>query len=171
MAVHRRRPRAAADERVVWRDEAWMRIARATARPDRSQGGGNMRIGPLKLKAQIFCGEDTAIGPGKADLLEAIDREGSISAAGRSMGMSYRRTWLLVDMMNRCWAEKLVETTIGGGRERGARVTRLGRQVLANYRALETRIGAAAGEELGTLAGLMLDRPLPSSDAARGPGR
>jgi outer membrane receptor protein involved in Fe transport len=53
-------------------------------------------IGPLKLKAQLFCEHETAMGPGKADLLEAIDREGSISAAGRVMGMSYRRTWLLV---------------------------------------------------------------------------
>ncbi len=62
----------------------------------------------LKLKAQVLCGEELAMGPGKADLLDAIDREGSISAAGRAMGMSYRRTWMLVDTMNRCWAEPLV---------------------------------------------------------------
>ncbi len=54
-----------------------------------------MLIGPLKLKAQVICGDEFAMGPGKADLLEAIDREGSISAAGRALGMSYRRTWLL----------------------------------------------------------------------------
>ncbi len=62
-----------------------------------------MLVGPLKLKAQIYCGDEIAMGPGKADLLEAIEREGSISKAGQAMGMSYRRTWLLVDAMNRCW--------------------------------------------------------------------
>ena len=66
-----------------------------------------MRLGALKLKAQLFCGEEPAMGPGKADLLEAIARTGSISAAGRALGMSYRRAWLLVDAMNRCWAEPL----------------------------------------------------------------
>ena len=75
-------------------------------------------IGPLKLKAQVFCGAETAMGPGKADLLEAIDREGSISAAGRAMGMSYRRTWLLVATMNRCWAEPLVAAMPGAARAR-----------------------------------------------------
>ena len=68
-----------------------------------------MRIGALKLKLQLFCGDAIAIGPGKADLLDAIARGGSISAAGREMGMSYRRSWLLVDEMNRCWSAPLVE--------------------------------------------------------------
>ena len=56
----------------------------------------------LKIKLQLYCGDEIAMGPGKADLLEAIERAGSISAASRAMGMSYRRTWLLVDAMNRC---------------------------------------------------------------------
>src|SRR5579871_2029061 len=64
----------------------------------------------IKIKVQIFCGKEIAMGPGKADLLEAIAREGSISAAGRTLGISYRRCWLLVDTMNRCWAGPLVET-------------------------------------------------------------
>ena len=76
----------------------------------------------LKLKLQLYCGDEIAMGPGKADLLEAIAREGSISAAGRAMGMSYRRAWLLVDTMNRCFAEPLVETHSGSG----ARVTAAG---------------------------------------------
>ena len=59
----------------------------------------------LKITIQLYCGEEIAMGPGKADLLDTIMREGSISAAGRAMGMSYRRTWLLVDTMNRCWVE------------------------------------------------------------------
>lgn len=120
------------------------------------------RFGPLKLKAQIFCGEEPAMGPGKADLLEAIDREGSISGAGRALGMSYRRTWLLVDSMNRCWAERLVETTPGGGQGKGARVTDFGHRVLAAYRSLERSMLAAAGDNgLSALAALLRDSPIP----------
>jgi len=84
------------------------------------------RVGPLKLKTQIYRGEDLAMGPGKVDLLEAIARDGSISAAGRALGMSYRRAWLLVDTMNGCWREPLVETQKGGGPDRGAAVTDFG---------------------------------------------
>lgn len=117
-------------------------------------------IGPLKLKAQIFCGAETAMGPGKADLLEAIDREGSISAAGRAMGMSYRRTWLLVATMNRCWAEPLVEATPGGGVGKGAHLTDCGRAVLGAYRALEVELVAAArSPALERLETLMVTQP------------
>lgn len=118
-----------------------------------------MRVGPLKLKAQIFCGNEAAMGPGKADLLETIDRTGSISAAGREMGMSYRKTWLLVDSMNRCWREKLVEATAGGGQSRGARVTFAGRQVLAAYRKLEARMAGTVGDELDILSVMLRDLP------------
>lgn len=92
----------------------------------------------LRIKLQIFCGDEIAMGPGKAQLLEAIAREGSISAAGRSLGMSYRRTWLLVDTMNRCWDMPLVETAAGGSHGGGARVTEKGKSILRHYRALET---------------------------------
>ena len=57
----------------------------------------------LKLKLQLYCGDEIAMGPGKADLLEAIAREGSISAAGRAMGMSYRRAWLIAARTVSSW--------------------------------------------------------------------
>ncbi|WCT74864.1 LysR family transcriptional regulator [Sphingomonas naphthae] len=117
------------------------------------------RHGPLKLKAQVFCGDEPAIGPGKADLLEAIVAEGSISGAGRALGMSYRKTWLLVDSMNRCWVERLVETSAGGGKGGGARLTDCGRAVLAGYRAMEAEIAAAAGPGLAMLAPLLRAEP------------
>ncbi|OYY67457.1 winged helix-turn-helix domain-containing protein [Sphingomonas sp. 28-63-12] len=120
-----------------------------------------MRVGPLKLKAQLYCGDEPAMGPGKADLLEAIDRTGSISAAGRALGMSYRRTWLLVDSMNRCFRERLVETTAGGGQGRGARLTDAGRDVIARYRALEAKLADAVGSDLAGLAALLREEPLP----------
>ena len=118
-----------------------------------------MRVGPLKLKAQLLCGEEAAMGPGKAELLEMIDRTGSISGAGRAMGMSYRKTWLLVDSMNRCWRDKLVEATAGGGAERGARLTPSGRQVLAAYRALEARLASVVGDEVATLEAMLREQP------------
>ena len=100
----------------------------------------------LKLKAQILCGGEIAMGPGKAALLDAIAQTGSISAAGRLLGMSYRRTWLLVDAMNRCWAEPLVSTATGGVKGGGARVTPLGEAVRRDYADLAARIATAAGE-------------------------
>lgn len=121
-----------------------------------------MRLGTLKIKAQLYCGDELALGPGKADLLDAIDRAGSISGAARAMGMSYRRSWLLVDGMNRCWREKLVETVAGGGHGRGARLTPMGRAVLAAYRALEAGLADTAGAGLlATLDAMLRARPLP----------
>jgi molybdate transport system regulatory protein len=102
-----------------------------------------MKIGPLWLKVQIACGDALAMGPGKADLLEAIIAEGSISGAGRALGMSYRRAWVLVDEMNRCFDPPLVETLKGGGRERGAKVTSTGAAVLQAYRTMERDAAAA----------------------------
>ena len=91
----------------------------------------------LKIKLQVFCGEEIAMGPGKALLLEAIDTHGSISAAARAIGMSYRRAWLLVDVMNRCWTKPLVETAPGGTARAGARVTPFGSDVLRWFRAMQ----------------------------------
>jgi molybdate transport system regulatory protein len=116
----------------------------------------------MKLRAQIFCADETAMGPGKAELLEAIDNTGSISGAGRALGMSYRRAWLLVDTMNRCWAEPMVETTAGGGAASGAHLTDFGRKVLAAYRALEASLFGAAEAPLRDLTALLLDQPRPS---------
>jgi molybdate transport system regulatory protein len=117
----------------------------------------------LKLKTQLYCGEEIAMGPGKADLLEAIRREGSISAAGRAMSMSYRRAWLLVDAMNRCWREPLVETSPGSAHGGGARVTPFGENVLAQYRALQARVDAAAhGPPFDALEAAILPTPRES---------
>lgn len=117
----------------------------------------------LKIKLQIYCGSEIAMGPGKADLLEAIEREGSISAAGRALGMSYRRTWLLVDTMNRCWDLPLVETLQGGKQGGGARVTELGRSILGHYRMLQSELaGATRGAALSAMLSAMREQPRPS---------
>ncbi len=115
----------------------------------------------LKLRPQILSGGEIAMGPGKAALLDAIAQTGSISAAGRLLGMSYRRTWLLVDTMNRCWAEPLVSTATGGKQGGGARVTEFGMAVRADYAAWEERL-AAASVATGPLLARLRDEPLPT---------
>lgn len=118
-------------------------------------------MGTLKLKPRLLHGSDFAIGPGKADLLDAIVAFGSITAAARALGMSYRRAWLLVEVMNRCWAQPLVETAVGGAKGGGARLTETGETVLAAYRALEAQLEAASevSSELAKLSALL--RPIP----------
>jgi molybdate transport system regulatory protein len=98
--------------------------------------------GPLKLNVQLLRGKEPAIGPGKALVLEAIDRTGSISAAGRDLGMSYRRVWLLVRALNTDWNEQVVETQVGG--PKGTKLTSFGRELLNRYRTMEAAMLVAA---------------------------
>jgi molybdate transport system regulatory protein len=100
---------------------------------------------------RVLLGSAVAIGPGKASLIEAIGRTGSISSAAREMGMSYRRAWVLVDTMNRCFTNELVNTTTGGPGGRGAQVTDLGREVVRRYRAMEAK---AANSVVGDMKGI-----------------
>lgn len=106
-------------------------------------------------RLRILLGEATALGPGKAALLEAIAASGSISSAARSMGMSYRRAWLLVETMNACFRAPLVEAARGGSGGGGARVTPLGREVLLRYRQMEARATEALATELAAFASLI----------------
>ena len=101
-------------------------------------------VGPLKVKVQLFWGEWHAMGPGKAELLEAIGREGSVPAAARAIGMSYRKAWMLIDRMNIAFVGPLVLSRKNGGPARGAVVTDLGREVTAAFRAVEAEARAAA---------------------------
>ncbi|HMR34573.1 MAG TPA: LysR family transcriptional regulator [Geminicoccaceae bacterium] len=91
------------------------------------------------------------VGPGKIALLERIAEHGSIAAAGRSMGMSYRRAWELVEDLNRCFVEPVVETRIGGNTRGGATVTAFGAELVGCYRAIEDKAARAAADELAAL--------------------
>lgn len=114
----------------------------------------------LKLKIQLYCGDEIAMGPGKADLLAAIVQHGSISAAARAMNMSYRRAWLLTDAMNRCWSEPLLETSPGSAKGGGAKVTAFGAAVLAHYRKLQERLQDTSDcEDYAALAVALLSKP------------
>jgi len=122
-----------------------------------------VKLGALKLKLQLVCGDEFALGPGKADLLEAIARDGSISAASRGLGMSYRRAWVLVDEMNRCFAQRLVETAPNGGKQGGARLTGAGREMLAAYRELEAEAAHLAEHPAyDKLTSALRDQPEPA---------
>lgn len=110
---------------------------------------------PHKPRLRILFGQDIALGPGKAALLDAVARSGSISAAAREMDMSYRRAWLLVDTMNRCFKSALVETSKGGSGGGGAHVTELGLDVLARYRAMELKAAASVSAEMREFARLL----------------
>lgn len=107
------------------------------------------------LRIRLPRGEAIALGPGKAALLEAIQRSGSISAAGRELGLSYRKAWLMVDQMNQCFREPLVVSVKGGSKGGGARVTDLGLRVLATYRDLEAAAWKALLPGLKALGALL----------------
>lgn len=100
------------------------------------------------LTLRVLGKRGPAIGPGKAELVERIAETGSISAAARAMGMSYRRAWQLVEALNRDFRGPLIETATGGRRGGGAKVTPLGREVLARFRAMEDQASAAIAGEL-----------------------
>ncbi|MFN3954480.1 MAG: winged helix-turn-helix domain-containing protein [Pararhodobacter sp.] len=104
-----------------------------------------------RLRIRITFGNKEMIGPGKAELLERIDRCGSIAAAGREMGMSYKRAWELVGTLNAMFREPLVESTRGGPGGGGAVLTEAGREIVALYRAFEADAAAAGAARLDAL--------------------
>jgi len=110
---------------------------------------------PAGPTLRVLLGEATALGPGKARLLELIGEVGSISSAAKALGMSYRRAWLLVDAMNRDFRLPLVETSRGGGGGGGAQLTALGREACERYRAMEAKAATALKAELGAFAKLL----------------
>jgi molybdate transport system regulatory protein len=99
-------------------------------------------------RLRIAMGKGLMLGPGKVDLLEAIERRGSISAASREMGMSYRRAWLLVDALNTMFGKPLVVAAPGGAHGGGAQITELGKNIAGAYRRIEQRTNATIREEL-----------------------
>ncbi len=108
----------------------------------------------LTLRLKLLLGPDIAIGPGKAELLEAIRDTGSISAAGRLLGMSYRRAWMLIDTMNSCFKSPVVRTSKGGSSGGTARLTEAGENVLRLYRQIEMGATAATSRERAALGRL-----------------
>jgi molybdate transport system regulatory protein len=131
-----------------------------------------------KLTLRVDLGSGRALGPGKIRLLEAIERTGSISQAGRNLGMSYRRAWLLVDDMNNCFRGRVIEAQPGGPHGGSATLTPLGKRLVERYRAIEADALVATSEHLRHIEASLKDsravrppttirRPLPTAIGRR----
>ncbi|MGE0726303.1 MAG: winged helix-turn-helix domain-containing protein [Alphaproteobacteria bacterium] len=129
-------------------------MTRLARRPGR--GAGEPR-----LTLRVDFGAHGALGPGKIRLLELIGEQGSISAAGRAMGMSYRRAWLLVESLNQAFRAPVVASRHGGSGGGGAALTPAGRELVRRYRRLESAAEAAAASHLRALADALSDEPPP----------
>ena len=109
------------------------------------------------LRLRVMRGDDIVFGPGKAALLESIEQTGSILAAGKAMGMSYKRAWQLVETMNRLFREPVVERMRGGADRGGARLTEAGVQALALYRRMQDDAKAASAGSMAELEHMLVD--------------
>lgn len=109
----------------------------------------------VQFRLRVYRDDVIAIGPGKVALLEAIAETGSISAAARSIGMSYRRAWLLVDETNHTFREPVVNTATGGSRGGGTALTPLGEELVRLYRAAEIKAQAATRADVAALTKLL----------------
>lgn len=108
-----------------------------------------------KIKLRLEYDAPLVLGPGKARLMELVDRLGSISAAGREMGMSYKRAWSLVEEMNAAFAEPVIQSSRGGSGGGGASLTDPGRKVLRHYRNLEQLLHVQGTGDLAALQALI----------------
>jgi molybdate transport system regulatory protein len=111
----------------------------------------------VSLKLRLRCGDLFAMGPGKADLLEAIQETASIAAAGRKLGLSYWKTRHLLEEMNRCFRLPVVVASKGGDKGGGAQVSETGRLALARFRAMEAEAGSAIAARVLAFQELLAD--------------
>ncbi len=112
---------------------------------------------PVTLRLRLLFGDRLVFGPGKGELLARIAETGSIAAAGRAMGMSYKRAWALVEEMNAAFRAPLVQSVRGGAGGGGAALSEDGREVLAAYRAMLAAVDAAAAPGVKRIAALLSD--------------
>jgi molybdate transport system regulatory protein len=113
----------------------------------------------IQYRLRIHLGDDIAVGPGKVDLLEAIGATGSITAAAKALGMSYRRAWLLVDTMNRCFATPVVTAAAGGASGGRTQLTETGAEIVRRYRRMEAAAAKAGATDLAALSRLLRSPP------------
>jgi molybdate transport system regulatory protein len=125
----------------------------AMASNARSFVGPGMADTRLSIRLDLSTGD--RIGPGKIALLEAIKTTGSISAAARHLGMSYRRAWLLVEEVNKALRQPAVAAATGGHHGGGATVTPVGEQVIALYRTMEGHVRTSAQQEFRAISRLV----------------
>jgi molybdate transport system regulatory protein len=108
-----------------------------------------------RFRLRVTTGDVIAIGPGKITLLEAVADTGSITAAAKSLGMSYRRAWLLLDELNRSLKKPAIDSAQGGQAGGGSVVTAAGHELIELYRRVETTAAATCQEDLKRLVKLL----------------
>ena len=129
---------------------------RRGATPSRtSRGRTGAPVPAMRLTLRLDVGGRATLGPGKVRLLELIGETGSISAAGRAMGMSYRRAWVLVESLNASFTGPLVTAHPGGAGGGGAVLLPLGVEIVHLYRALEQRAASTGAAELERLRAVL----------------
>lgn len=109
----------------------------------------------LRFRMRVTDGDRIAVGPGKIALLEAIESTGSITAAAKSLDMSYRRAWMLLDELNRSLAQPAVDSAKGGLQGGGSSLTEGGRQLIALYRRIEKRAEVACRDDITQLMSML----------------
>ena len=127
-------------------------VKQTSSEGERAARGAQPRV---RMRVRITVGDAIAVGPGRIDLLEAVARHGSIAAAARSLGMSYRRAWLLLDALNQALHSPAITTAQGGERGGGSRLTPAGEALLRHYRQLEADTLAAGAAQIDALIGLL----------------
>lgn len=134
--------------------------------PSKSEASSRPRPTPAKtprrapkpvarFRIRVTAGDVIAIGPGKIDLLEAIIETGSITAAAKHLGMSYRRAWLLLDELNHALRKPAVDSAKGGAHGGGSAITDTGLQLIELYRRIESTAARSCEGDLATLIGLV----------------
>jgi molybdate transport system regulatory protein len=111
----------------------------------------------FRPRFRIHCGDDIAIGPGKAELLEKVQEAGSIAEAAKQMGMSYMRAWTLIRTMQRCFKKPLLKVVRGGPKGGGAELTDTGRSILELYHRLEEQCLEATQDTWDRIKELLRD--------------
>lgn len=114
------------------------------------------KTGPqVQFRMRIRNGDTVALGPGKIALLEAVREHGSISAAARSLEMSYRRAWLLIDELNRSLKSPATISEQGGQKGGGCVLTPVGQDIVRLYRDVEMQAHQACAKQLAALLKLI----------------
>lgn len=109
----------------------------------------------LRFRMRVASGDAIAMGPGKIELLQAVQRHQSISAAAKALGMSYRRAWLLIDEMNRTLKQPVVATATGGSHGGGAVVTDFGQRLIGLYQGIEEQAYEACRADIRQLLAMV----------------
>jgi molybdate transport system regulatory protein len=143
----------------------------ANAGPARKRPTRRPAAALARFRLRVTAGDLILVGPGKIALLEAIRDTRSITAAAKSMGMSYRRAWILVDEMNGALASAAVASATGGERGGGSTLTALGHELVDVYRRIEATAARACAADIARLLELAAARRAASAPQASGARR